>query len=58
MVFFTVTILNYRTLLYLFSNKMLVIRAATLKVLAAIYKIFVGKANSADPGQTACEEAI
>ena len=46
-----VNVLKFRTLIFLFSNKMLVFRAG-------IHKILVGIANREDPDQTASEEAV
>ena len=47
----TVNDLKIQTLLFLFSNKMLVSRAGT-------HKMFVRKANREDPDQTASKEAV
>ena len=47
----TVTVLKFGTLLFLFSNQVLVIRAG-------IYKMHVKIANRDDPDQTASSEAV
>ena len=47
----TVNVLKIRTLLFLFSNKMLVFRAGT-------HKVFVRIANREDPDQTVSSEAV
>ena len=47
----TVNVLKFRTLLFLFSNKMLVFRAGMHKMLVRI-------ANREDPEQTASLEAV
>ena len=47
----TVNVLKFQTLLFLFSNKMLVIRAGTHKFLVRI-------ANREHPDQTASSEAV
>ena len=46
-----VNVLKFQTLLFLFSNKMLVFRAG-------IHKMLVRIANREDPDQTASEEAV
>ena len=47
----TVNILKFRTLLFLFSNKILVSRAGTDKMLVRV-------ASREDPDQTAASEAV
>ena len=47
----TVNALKFRTLLFLFSNKMLVFRAGS-------HKLLVRLANREDPDQTASSEAV